>query len=111
MEQDSIMIGIFRRTPALRVFDFLLDNNIFDYTKTDIAKGAGITRPTLYKIWDKFIKWGLVVKTRKINRTQLYKINLQSPIVKKVMEIEMKVSLQEIEPKRNNIMKPVAARL
>lgn len=97
MEQESILIELFGKTPELRVMDFLIDNNIFDFTKTEIAKGAGITRPTLYKFWDKMEKNRLVVKSRKINRTQLYKVNLESPVVKRIMEIEMNVSLSEIQ--------------
>jgi len=110
MEQESIMIELFGKTPELKILDFLLDNNIFDYTKTEIARGAKMTRPTLYKVWSKMIKTGLVVKTRKINRTQLYKINLESPVVKKIMEIEMKFSLEEIKTEKSHMMKPIVIR-
>ena len=89
MEQESILIELFGHTPELRVLDFLLDNNIFDYTKTEIARGANITRPTLYRFWEKLEKAGLIIKTRKINRTQLYKINLESSIIKKIMEMRL----------------------
>lgn len=111
MEQKSILIELFGRTPELRVIDFLLENNIFDYTKTEIARGAGITRPTLYRFWNKLEKAGLVTETRKINRTQLYKINLESPIIKKIMEIEMKVSLKEVDIKKPREIEPVSVRI
>lgn len=110
MKQESILIELFGKTPELRVIDFLLDNNIFDYTKTEIAKGARITRPTLYRFWDKLEKAGLVKKTRKINRTQLYKINLESPIIKRIMEIEMKVSLKGISVRKLHKIKPISTR-
>ena len=111
MEQESIMIELFGKTSELRIIDFLLDNNIFDYTKTEIARGAGITRPTLYRVWEKLVKTGLVVKTRKINRTQLYKINLESPIIKKVMEIEMKFSLEGVDIRKHREIKPIPIRV
>ncbi len=97
MGEESILIELFGKTPELRMLDFLIENNIFDFTKTEIAEGSGISRPTLYKVWEKLVKTGLVVKTRKINRTQLYKINLESPIVKKLMEMEMRFSLEGLE--------------
>ncbi|OGI15661.1 hypothetical protein A3K63_04485 [Candidatus Micrarchaeota archaeon RBG_16_49_10] len=97
MQQESILIELFGKTPELKVLDFLIDNNIFDFTKTEIAEGAGITRPTLYRFWDKMEKNKLIAKSRKINRTQLYRLNLESATVKKVMEIELKVGLSEIE--------------
>ena len=111
MEQKSILIELFGHTPELRVIDFLLDNNIFDYTKTEIARGAGITRPTLYRFWDKLEKAGLVTKSRKINRTQLYKVNLESLIIKRIMEIEMKVSLRGITVKKPHEIEPIAVRV
>jgi Fe2+ or Zn2+ uptake regulation protein len=111
MKQKSILIELFGHTPELRVINFLLDNNIFDYTKTEIARGAEITRPTLYRFWDKLERAGLVAKTRKINRTQLYKINLESLIIKRIMEIEMKVSLKEVAVKKHHEMKPIALRV
>ena len=111
MEQGSILIELFGKTPELKVIDFLLDNNIFDYTKTEIAKGAGITRPTLYRFWNKLEKAGLVVKTRKINRTQLYKINLESPIIKRIMEIEMKVSLKGVGIRKPREIRPISIRV
>lgn len=64
MEQKSVMIELFGKTPELRILDFLIENNIFDFTKTEIAEGSDISRPTLYKVWEKLVKTGLVVKTR-----------------------------------------------
>jgi len=106
MKQKSILLEIFGETPELKVIDFLIGNNIFDYTKTEIANGAGISRPTLYKFWEKLVKSGLLIKTRKINRTQLFKVNTDSIIIKKIMEIEMKIGLKEVE--RPHGIKPIA---
>jgi hypothetical protein len=35
------------KSPVFRILDFLMDNKAYDYSKTDIAKGAGISRTTL----------------------------------------------------------------
>lgn len=97
MKEKSVLLEIFGKTSELKVIDFLLDNNIFDYTKKEIANGAGISRPTLYKFFDKLVNSGLVIKTRKVRGVQMYKINLDSPIVKRLMELETKISLKYSE--------------
>lgn len=97
MKEKSILLELFGKTPELKVIEFLLDNNTFDYTKKEIANGAGISRPTLYRFFDKLVDSGLVIKTRKIKGTQLYKLNLNSPIVKRLMELETKISLKYAE--------------
>ena len=46
---DSLFIrelGI--KSPMLKVLDFLMDNESFDYSKTDIAQGSGLSRTTLF---------------------------------------------------------------
>ena len=61
------------KSPALRILDFLMDNKAYDYSKTDIAKGAGISRTTLSTAWNKLEKPGLVIETRpdEINPAEL----------------------------------------
>ncbi len=52
--EDSLLIrelGI--KSPMLKVLDFLMDNESFDYSKTDIAEGTGLSRATLFKAWPK----------------------------------------------------------
>ena len=62
---DSLFIrelGI--RSPMLKVLDFLMDNESFDYSKTDIAKGSGLSRTTLFKVWPWLEALELITATR-----------------------------------------------
>ena len=38
------------------------------------------------------MKLGIVTKTRKIGRAELYKLNLNSPLVKKLIDLDMDIS-------------------
>lgn len=76
------------KSPALRILDFLMDNKAYDYSKTDIAKGAGISRTTLSHAWDNLEKPGLVVETREVGRAKMYRLNLKNPVVKKFIELD-----------------------
>ncbi len=87
--EDSLFLrtlGI--KSPVFRILDFLMDNKAYDYSKTDIAKGAGISRTTLSSSWDNLEKNGLVKETRVVGRAKMYKLNLNSPVVMKFIELD-----------------------
>lgn len=85
---ESIFLDFFGDTPLFRILDFLIENRGFDYSKTEIAKGADIGWSTLFKIWGKIEEAQLVKLTRTYGNTKLYKLNEQNPIVQKLILIE-----------------------
>lgn len=88
----------------MKVIDFFIDNQEFDYSLTDIANNAGIAWSTLHEFWPDFVKVGLVVRTRKIGRAELYKLNVANPLVKKLIEIDMLASKQLVEEQAQKII-------
>ena len=92
MEEKSSFRLIFGDSPIVKVIDFFLDNREFDYSLTDIAKNADIGWSTLHQFWNNIVKLGIVTKTRKIGRAELYKLNPNSPLVKKLIELDMGIS-------------------
>ena len=84
MIDDTLFIKTFGDTPVMRVLMFLLENNIFDYPKTEIARNVHISRTTLNTFWDEFVKRGIVKKTRNVGRATFYQINMNNPIVKRI---------------------------
>lgn len=93
MEDKTLFLKFFgTETPILKVIDFLVDNEAFDHSKTDIAKGAGISRATLFNIWDILERNHIVTKTREIGRAEMYKLNTSNPIIKKLMDLDDAIS-------------------
>jgi hypothetical protein len=80
------------KSPMLKVLDFLMDNEVFDYSKTDIAEGAELSRATLFKVWPKLEALDLITATRTVGQAKMYKLNKQNPIVKKLMELDDVIS-------------------
>ncbi len=80
------VLGI--KSPFLRILDFLMDNKAYDYSKIDIAKGAGISRRALSSAWESLEKNGLAKETRKVGRENMYKIDLRNSVVKKFIELD-----------------------
>jgi len=87
---------VFGHSPIVKVLDFFLDNREFDYSLTDIAKNSDIGWSTLHGFWKDFVKLGIVAKTRRIGRAELYKLNLNSPLVKKLIDLDMDISKKMI---------------
>jgi DNA-binding XRE family transcriptional regulator len=86
------LIQIFGENPFIKVMDFLLENYIFDYTKTEIAKEIGISRMTIEPIWQNLIKQKIILKTKKIGNATLFKLNTKNPIVIKLRELDLVLS-------------------
>jgi len=94
MREDETLLLKFlgRENPIVRVIDFLIDNEAFDYSKTEIAKGAGVSRTTLQKIWSTLEDLGIVVETRRVGRAKMYRLNKDNPIVRKFIELDNALS-------------------
>jgi len=92
MEEKTSFRLVFGDSPIVKVIDFFLDNREFDYSLTDIAKNSDIGWSTLHGFWKNIVKLGIVVKTRKIGRAELYKLNPSSPLVKKLIDLDVDIS-------------------
>ncbi len=101
MEEKSSFRVIFGDSPIVKVIDFFLDNREFDYSLTDIAKNADIGWSTLHQFWNNMVKLGIVTKTRKIGRAQLHKLNLTSPLVKKLIDLDKDISKKLMQEEIN----------
>lgn len=74
--------AVFGGAPHARVIDFLLAANAADHTITDIARGAGVARPTVYKVVEDLLETGVVSETRTVGNSRLYALNGKSRAVR-----------------------------
>lgn len=84
----SAFLQIFGENPFVKVMDFLIENYIFDYSKTEVANEIGISRMTIEPIWQSMIKQKIINKTKKIGNAKLYRLNSKNPIVIKFRELD-----------------------
>jgi hypothetical protein len=96
---QSLFIEMFGDSPTVRVMDFLLTERDIDFSISDMARNAEIGRATLYRIWDSLIKNELIVFTRNIGKAKLYKLNVENPKVKKLIEIDNLLVMEDLEKK------------
>ncbi len=81
----SEFMELFGDTPKIRVLEFLLIYRNIDHSIGSIAKGAGINRITLFRIWHELEKTGLIIQTRKIGNAKLFTLNFMNPYIKNVI--------------------------
>lgn len=92
MDESLFIRELGIKSPMLKVLDFLMDNEVFDYSKTDIAEGAELSRATLFKVWPKLEALDLITATRTVGQAKMYKLNKQNLVVKKLMELDDAIS-------------------
>jgi len=90
-EMKSLFLEHLGDTPQLRVWDFLIDNHFFDFPMTGIAKGANVSYNSFKMYFPKLVSSKILVKTRKIGKSDYFKLNIHHPFIKKLMQLQAKV--------------------
>lgn len=88
MKNESVFIEIFGGNPVMKVLDFLITFQLFDYPLTEIAKNSGVSYSTLQTFWNNLERNNIVVKTRRIGKSDLYKLNTKNPAVKQLLKLD-----------------------
>jgi DNA-binding transcriptional ArsR family regulator len=96
-EPKSLFAETLGDTPPVRILDFLLENRMSDFTKSEIAEGAKVSRVTLEKFWLALERAGIVTETRRIGNGILFTLNGTSPLVKKFLELDDLLTKMETE--------------
>lgn len=95
-ENKSFFLMQFGDTPQLRVLDFLIDNHFFDYPMTEIARESNVSYNSIKLFFPQFIKSGIVCKTRKIGKSDYYKLNLENSFVKNLIKLDWLLTKRNI---------------
>ena len=87
-ENKSAFLEYFGDTPKLRFLDFLIGNHFFDFNMTDMAKESGISYNSLKIFFDEFLEKGIIIKTRRVGKSDMYKLNVKNPAVKQLIRLD-----------------------
>ncbi len=88
MKNETIFVEVFGNNPIIKVLDFLITFQLFDYPLTEIAKNSGVSYSTLQTFWDKLERNNIVVKTRRVGKSDLYKLNKNNPAVQQLIKLD-----------------------
>ncbi|MBU1203879.1 MAG: hypothetical protein KKG60_02300 [Nanoarchaeota archaeon] len=88
MKPETIFTETFGSNPVIKILDFLISFQLFDYPLTEIAKNSGVSYSTLQTFWGRLIKNNIVIKTRRVGKSDLYKLNTSNPAVKQLIKLD-----------------------
>ena len=91
MKNETVFVEIFGGNPITKVLDFLITFQLFDYPLTEIAKNSGVSYSTMQTFWHKLENNNIVVKTRRVGKSDLYKLNTANPAVKELIKLDWKL--------------------
>ena len=88
MKSETVFIEVFGSNPVMKVLDFLITFQLFDYPLTEIAKNSEVSYSTLQTFWKNLEKNNIVIKTRRVGKSDLYKLNTNNPAVKQLIKLD-----------------------
>ena len=94
---ETGFLDLFGVNPRARVLDFFVENDTLDYSKDQVAEITGVSWISLDKFWDNLIKMGIIKKTRKIGKSELFKLNELDPIAKYLIKIDKELTLRDLD--------------
>ena len=99
MEGKTAFLEIFGESPVLKVLDFLVVNEDFDYSMTDISELSEVGYSTLKLFWGRLENAGMVAQTRAVGKAKMYKLNMANPLVKKFRDFYWATTMHHVRGK------------
>ncbi len=94
MKERTIFREYFGGSPITRVLEFFIENDLYDYNSSDIFRETGVARTTLQFVIKDFLKKDIIIETRKVGRTQMYKLNRENPIVNEIVNLVINIVIK-----------------
>ena len=102
-ENKSFFLMQFGDTPKLRVLDFLITFHFFDYPMTEIARESNVSYNSIKVFFEQFIKSGIICKTRKVGKSEYYKLNMENEFVKNLVKLDWMLTKKNILQENESI--------
>ncbi len=74
-------------TPQLRILDFFIGNHFFDFPLTEIARESEVSYNSLKAVLPKFLERDILIKSRRVGKSDYYKFNMENEFVKNIIKI------------------------
>ena len=101
---ESIFLQIFGASPKMKVLDFLLTYQAFDYSLTEIARKTNVSYPIVVNIIEDFLKRGIIKETRKIGKARLIKLNTDNELVRQLLRLQWSLAVRELDKKEEILL-------
>ena len=103
-KNKSAFLEYFGDTPKLRFFDFLIGNHFFDFNMTDMARESGISYNSLKIFFNEFLNKGIIIKTRRVGKSEMYKLNMDNDTAKNFIKFAWFLTKQDLRIENKEII-------
>lgn len=104
IESVSIFVEYFGSSPYIKVLDYLISGYTFDYSMTEIARGAGVGWSAFTNVWNRLLEKKIVVQTRTIGNAKLFTLNKEDEFVKKIVKFDWEITKLEMDKAHDGIV-------
>ena len=94
-ETKSVFLEYFGSSPYMKILDFLIQGQDFDYSMTEIAKGAEVGWSAFTNIWKQMLEKKIISQTRTIGNAKLFKLNRENHFVEGLIKLDWKLTKLE----------------
>lgn len=99
----SVFLKLEGDTVKNRIWDFLVVFSEFDYSMKEIADNSNVSYSALKLIWKEFVNRKIVIHTRDVGNSKMYKLNRDNPQVEKFINYYWSVVESAIEKSKIEI--------
>src|SRR3990170_2079521 len=86
--ENRMLRDLFESSEMVKVVDFLLDDPERVLNKSEIAEGADISSPTLYRLWERMMALRLLMHGGKEAGIDVYRLNAESILVRSLLKFD-----------------------
>lgn len=99
MEQEnkSVFVEYFGNSPYIKILDFLIQGQEFDYSMTEIARGAEVGWSAFTRVWKQLLEKNIIIQTRAIGNAKLFKLNKENLAVQKLVKLDWELTKLETD--------------
>ena len=96
-EPLSVFVEYFGSSPYVKVLDFLISGQEFDYSMTEVARGARVGWSAFTRIRKQLLGKGIIRQTRAIGNAKLFRLNRENPFVKRIIKLDWELTKLETD--------------
>jgi len=96
-EEKSIFVEYFGSSPYVKVLDFLIEGQEFDYSMTEVARGSNVGWSAFTRIWKQLLDKKIIIPTRIIGNAKLFKLNKKNLFVEKLIKFDWELTKAETD--------------
>ena len=108
-EYEGVLSGVFSSRAVSQIMDFFLDHKEFDYSPGEIAKKTGLSFRTIFRELPNLELSQLVYVSRKIGKTNMYRLNTDFQAVIFLEKFALEVS--QLQMKEASLNKETASKI